>query len=847
MYTLPLWVLPNSKPGFYDTESATTIEQTAKVYKAMQDLISEYNSFATNVNKIIEDFISGSREEYDTFKVAIRQEFQDFIDVIDLKIAEQDKIISDKSNELDGKYTAFTNSIQKIQKAFKTEIENAISLFEQNVDTKIEQFENDVNTYIQNQDKVIEDAVSYMKTNLPGTIENLVYEMRENGELGKVVMNVFQDILNSISKEETDRKSADNTLQNNISNEALVRQQALLKEREERVNGDALLNARVDAIEGLAEGVTPEEAELVDIRVGHDGTLHETAGTSVRTQILELHGKKVDIKGIGQVSKRNTDFYQRTSNIRDEKLEEPGYINTNTGLDMENDNTVRSDFIIVVPGNTIGLQNFPENEHNQIGIHIYFYTDAKEFISEFNPIHQSSLQPTDYMEIPENACYVRYTIDNLYINDKFCITTPFTILDKYIEPYKFLNKDIDKLLQDVEGLKTGEKLLNGSITPEKTSFFEYKENMFNINGLMQGAIFWEGGYFDPNFDGWFATDFIPVFKGITYYLSYDKELYPKFTGALYNSNKVFVSGLNNQPIFTPEVNGFVRLSKAGWHEHTQLQPYEVTDFIPYGDAITSLKPEYAGTPSVSGNTEYKNKKVLLLGDSITHLDTSELGWVRYFNNIVQPSLKVNLAVDGATWRDQEQNQVYDGNPIPQTNGNCIGNQLQKVINEKANGNSDYADFDVIIIACGTNDGANMEQETIENVEAQFVSNYNYGSYTIVPLENVNRMTFAGIMRYTYEKLFEMYPNAKICICSPIQEIFESFESIYRKGELFRYIASRLSVNFFNTRDCGICNLYEDAETHRDLADGIHTNANGGRKLGTYIAKEFIKLYEPIEL
>lgn len=837
MYTLPLWVLPNSKPGFYDTESATAIEQTAKVYKAMQDLINEYNLFATNVNKIIEEFISGSREEYDTFKVAIRQEFQDFIDAIDLKIAEQDKIISDKSKELDGKYTAFTNSIQKIQKAFKTEIENAISLFEQNVDTKIE-----------NQDKVIEDAVLYMKTNLPGTIENLVYEMRENGELGKVVMNVFQDILNSISKEETDRKSADNNLQNNISNEALVRQQALLKEREERVNGDTLLNARMDAMEGLAEGVTPEEAELIDIRIGYDGKVHETAGTSVRAQISELHEKKVDISGIGQVSKRNTDFYQRTLNIRDEKIEEQGFIDVNSGLDLENPNTVRSDFIIVVPGNTIGIQNFLTNEHDTIGLNIYFYTEDKEFISFFNPVHSSAVEPTDYMVIPENCCYVRYALELTYCNDKFNITTPFTVLSEYIEPYKFLNDDIDNLLLDVEGLKTGEKILDGAITPAKTSFFEYKENLFNINGLMPGAVFYEGGYYDPSFEGWFATDYIPVFKGVTYYLSADKVLYDEFTGALYNTNNVFVSGLNNQPIFTPEVNGFVRLSRSQqWNEHTQLQPNAVTEFIPYGDAITSLKPEFAGTPSESVKVNYKGKKVLLLGDSITHLDTSEYGWVRYFNSIVEPSLKVNVAVDGATWRDREENQVYDGNPQPETNGNCIGNQLQKVINEKASGNSEYADFDVIIIACGTNDGGYMETETIQNVEAQFVSNYNYGSYTIVPLENVNRMTFAGIMRYTYEKLFEMYPNAKICICSPLQEIYESFESIYQKGELFRYIASRLSVNFFNTRDCGICNLYEDAETHRDLADGIHTNANGGRKLGTYIAKEFIKLYEPIEL
>ena len=105
------------------------------------------------------------------------------------------------------------------------------------------------------------------------------------------------------------------------------------------------------------------------------------------------------------------------------------------------------------------------------------------------------------------------------------------------------------------------------------------------------------------------------------------------------------------------------------------------------------------------------------------------------------------------------------------------------------------------------------------------------------------MTFAGAMRYTYEKLNELYPNAKIVVCTPLQECFESYDSIYKKGKLIEYIASRLSIISWNTRDCGILNIYEKPNTDgRDLIDGLHPNVSGAKKIAEYISREFKKLF-----
>lgn len=87
---LPYWVLTNRTPGFYDSESGSTIEQTAKVYKAMRELQEDYNEFVTEINKNIIEFESSINKDNECFRDSIIKTVEDYITSIDIKIANQD-------------------------------------------------------------------------------------------------------------------------------------------------------------------------------------------------------------------------------------------------------------------------------------------------------------------------------------------------------------------------------------------------------------------------------------------------------------------------------------------------------------------------------------------------------------------------------------------------------------------------------------------------------------------------------------------------------------------------------------------------------------------------------------
>lgn len=104
MKRLPHWVLTDTFPAFYDSESLTATQQTARVYAAMQELIDSYNKFVDEINGHIDEHENALEKDICEFKTKIIHTMENYIQFLDTKMNLQDveitKIAEDMKNTL---------------------------------------------------------------------------------------------------------------------------------------------------------------------------------------------------------------------------------------------------------------------------------------------------------------------------------------------------------------------------------------------------------------------------------------------------------------------------------------------------------------------------------------------------------------------------------------------------------------------------------------------------------------------------------------------------------------------------------------------------------------------------
>lgn len=132
---LPYWCITDVKQAFYDTESLTSIEQTARLYKTVRELIEGSNKFIDEINVTLEEF-------FNTFDQSIFEQrmckiIHDYLDYMDNKLSKQDKNVN--------------------------------------------------------------EAINYMKTNLTQTISNVIAEMKESGELNGEILSSIDNITSRLT------------------------------------------------------------------------------------------------------------------------------------------------------------------------------------------------------------------------------------------------------------------------------------------------------------------------------------------------------------------------------------------------------------------------------------------------------------------------------------------------------------------------------------------------------------------------------------------------------------------------------------------------------------------------
>lgn len=390
----------------------------------------------------------------------------------------------------------------------------------------------------------------------------------------------------------------------------------------------------------------------------------------------------------------------------------------------------------------------------------------------------------------------------------------------------------------------------GSVKAEYTDFFNFYNLLLNNADIIKGNCYTNGVVEIP---GSGTSLIASVSPDTEYYLKL-----PSISNRAYilSSNTIFEDGKTYEMITPMEVDlklfKFTTLSNTtsvfvyfyNTFKDFNLDEFSLTTDVKNIDVDYSIKKEL-----LPNNEIFVAKKILTIGDSITAINEGDTAnwdrsWRKYFKEIFRPSLFSNVAVPGATWRDKN-GTVYDGNPVSGDNpGNVIGNQIEKILRGKDPTHpnyvrvAEYDDYDIIIIACGTNDDSWTIPSDSE-IETQFYTD----NTAITDLKTLDRKTWAGAMRYAIDTLRRLYPNAKIYVSTPIQRTGNKYNIISAKNQIIKNICKRLSIEVIDSMVCGIYDMTcPNGDKSGDFNDGLHLSPQGAIKLGKFIANEVKNKY-----
>lgn len=128
---LPKWALVNKFPALYDTESVTAVEQTARVYGKINELIESYNNYIELVNSEIKKFTEATDSNYEEFSKKIIKITEDFITTIDMKVVNFSRLMDEnftaQNKEISERLAAQDNEIAAIYNTFRNDILNTVS------------------------------------------------------------------------------------------------------------------------------------------------------------------------------------------------------------------------------------------------------------------------------------------------------------------------------------------------------------------------------------------------------------------------------------------------------------------------------------------------------------------------------------------------------------------------------------------------------------------------------------------------------------------------------------------------------------------------------------------------
>ena len=301
------------------------------------------------------------------------------------------------------------------------------------------------------------------------------------------------------------------------------------------------------------------------------------------------------------VTTGKTTFFDFSKNLFDLEAATYGYyIEPNeNGILKALDGYVTSDYIPVNNG---------QNIHFNMVFTVSFFDADKNHLSGF----RNSPASAKYYTAPADG-YVRYSFHRNNL-----------AYDKAQAEYGTVGTDYVKFASIKEGylpkIEVGQnELLDKSVTPEKTSFFEFGKNLFDPGSALLNHYLRYDADGLTSFSGYITSDYIPVEKDQNIHLNM------VFSIAFYDVNKVYISSERNSPqsakYYTAPADGFIRYSfhKDFMNINSAQAEYGTTETA--YEQFASLKKSYLPAIESDGN-KIKGKRLLNFGDSIASAATA---------------------------------------------------------------------------------------------------------------------------------------------------------------------------------------------------------------------------------